>query len=63
MGWTALLHRGFEPYGQNGERPYSDQDKPQWTAMTSELVAESPELQNSGRSFDTSIPNRVYGGW
>jgi hypothetical protein len=31
--------------------------------LTSELVAESPELQNSGRSYDTSIPYRVYGGW
>jgi hypothetical protein len=26
MGWTALLHRGFEPYGQNGERPLKPQD-------------------------------------
>ncbi len=32
MGWTALLHRGYEQSGQNGERPFCDKDIPQWTA-------------------------------
>jgi hypothetical protein len=31
--------------------------------LTSELVAESLELPNYGRSFETSIPNRVQSGW
>jgi hypothetical protein len=31
--------------------------------LTSELVAESLELPNSGRSYEQSIPNRVTSGW
>jgi hypothetical protein len=26
MGWTAMLHRGYEQRGQNGERLCCDQD-------------------------------------
>jgi len=27
----ALLHRGYEQHCQNGERPWCDQNIPQWT--------------------------------